>query len=205
MHIITSLKQSLFPERRELFTTSKCNHFVFSSYLNSQILIDYFVLFRLSSFYTSYPVWQALPDFLKERKYQNVENNTDTALQKAWNTDLPFFTWMLTQPEKLAHFNQYMSVHHSGKRQWHEVYPLEEKIKGLKREQVFFVDVGGGIGTQSIALRKKYPGLKVRVIVQDTPDTIAQAIPHPDIEILAQNIFEPQAITGEQFSFCSFC
>ncbi|ELR06953.1 hypothetical protein VC83_08079 [Pseudogymnoascus destructans] len=108
-------------------------------------------------FYTTYPVWSVLPNFLKEHKYQDVEENTDTALQKAFNTELPFFTWMLTQPKTLAHFNQYMSVHHTGKHSWLEVYPLEEKIEGLKPEQVFFVDVGGGIGTQSIALRKKHP------------------------------------------------
>lgn len=106
---------------------------------------------------------------------------------------------MLTQPEKLAHFNEYMSVRHTGKQQWHDVYPLEEQIQALEPEQVFFVDVGGGIGTQSIALRKKYPGLKARVILQDTPDTVAQAITkdHPDIEILAHNLFDPQPITGE--------
>lgn len=81
--------------------------------------------------------------------------------------------------------------------QWHEVYPVEEKMKGLQPDQVFFVDIGGGIGTQSVALRAKYPGLKNRVIVQDIPDTVAQAIPHPDVETVAQNFFEPQAITGE--------
>lgn len=104
---------------------------------------------------------------------------------------------MLTQPETLAHFNQYMSVRHSGKHQWHEVYPLEDKIEALAPEQVFFVDVGGGIATQSIALRKKYPDLKARIVVQDTPDTIAQAIPHPGVEPMAQDLFDPQAITGE--------
>jgi demethylsterigmatocystin 6-O-methyltransferase len=126
-----------------------------------------------------------------------VENVTDTALQKAWNTDLPLFTWYQTKPEKLAQFNQYMSVHHSGVAQWHEIYPVEEKTKELEPEQVFFVDVGGGIGTQSIALRAKYPGLKNKVIVQDIPDTVAQAIPYPNVETMAQNFFEPQAITGE--------
>jgi len=165
-------------------------------------LITFF--FFLSSFDTCYPVWQALPDFLKERKYQNVENVTDTALQKAWKTDLPLFTWYQTQPEKLAQFNKYMSIHHSGIAHWHEVYPIEEKMKGLEPEQVFFVDIGGGIGTQSIALRAKYPDLKNRVIVEDIPDTVAQVIPHPGIETMAQNFFEPQAIIGEQCLSASF-
>ncbi|EHK22117.1 uncharacterized protein TRIVIDRAFT_230740 [Trichoderma virens Gv29-8] len=152
-------------------------------------------------FYTTYPVWQELPGWLKEHKYQDVEDNTNTPLQKAHKTDLPFFSWMLTQPETLAHFNQYMSVRHTGKKQWHEVYPLEDKIQGLAPEQVFFVDVGGGIGTQSRALRKKYPDPKARIILEDTPDTVAQAVPFPDVERLPQNIFDPQAIIGAKIYY----
>lgn len=82
--------------------------------------------------------------------------------------------------------------------QWHEVYPVEEKMKGLQPDQVFFVDIGGGIGTQSVALHSKYPDLKNRVIVEDIPDTVAQVIPHPGVEAVAQNFFEPQSITGER-------
>jgi demethylsterigmatocystin 6-O-methyltransferase len=152
-------------------------------------------------FDTCYPIWLALPDFLKEHKYQNVENVVDTALQKAWNTDLPMFSWYQTKPEKLAQFNKYMSVRHWGMAQWHEVYPVEEKLKGLEPEQVFFVDVGGGIGTQSVALRKKFPTLKNRFILEDIPDTVAQAIPHPGVETLPFNFFEPQVITGARIYY----
>ncbi|CAG8977790.1 hypothetical protein HYALB_00010875 [Hymenoscyphus albidus] len=152
-------------------------------------------------FYTTYPVWSVLPDFLKEHKYQDVEENTNTALQKAHKTELPFFSWMLTKPTTLAHFNQYMSVHHTGKRSWLEVYPLEDKIEGLEPEQVFFVDVGGGIGTQSIALRKKYPDPKIRIVLEDTPETVAQAVAYPDVQILAQDLFDPQAIIGARIYY----
>lgn len=81
--------------------------------------------------------------------------------------------------------------------QWHEVYPVEEKMKDLDPEQVFFVDIGGGIGTQSVALREKFPDLKNKIIVEDIPDTIAQNISNPNVEKVPQNFFEPQAITGE--------
>ncbi|KAL3477333.1 hypothetical protein BJX99DRAFT_257585 [Aspergillus californicus] len=67
-------------------------------------LVDYFVLF-LSCFDTCYPVWQALPNFVRGRKYQGVGDVTDTALQKAWNMDLPLFSWYQTKPENLAKFN----------------------------------------------------------------------------------------------------
>ncbi|KAF4988022.1 hypothetical protein FGRMN_10016 [Fusarium graminum] len=155
----------------------------------------------LTYFDTCYPVWTAFPDFLKEHKYQNVESVVDTALQKAWNTDLPLFDWYQTKPEKLGQFNRYMSIHHAGMAQWHEVYPVEEKMKDLDPEQVFFVDIGGGIGTQSVALREKFPDLKNKIIVEDIPDTIAQNISNPNVEKAAQNFFEPQAITGARIYY----
>lgn len=154
-------------------------------------------LLSLSSFNSYGPAWQVLPDFLKGRKYQDVSNVTDTALQKGWNTDQPAFIWVQTKPENLAHFNQFMGGQHMGMKQWHEVYPVHDKIEGLAPEQVFFVDVGGGIGHQSIALRERFPGLENRIIVQDIPATLAHAIQHPGIDILEQDFFEPQAVTGE--------
>lgn len=63
------------------------------------------------------------------------------------------------------------------------------------------MDVGGGIGTQSRALRKKYPDPKARIILEDTPDTVAQAVPFPDVERLPQNIFDPQAIIGAKIYY----
>lgn len=148
------------------------------------------------NFDTIGPAWQALPDFLKEHKYQKVENVVDTPFQKAWNTDKPGFVWAQTQPEKLARFNQFMAGQRMGMTQWHEVYPIAEKTQDLGPEQVFFVDVGGGIGHQTIALREKFPGLKNRFILQDIPFTIAQAIPHEGVEAVVQDFFQPQGIIG---------
>ena len=62
---------------------------------------------------------------------------------------------------------------------------------------MFFVDVGGGIGHQSIALREKLPDLKNRIIVQDIPATLAHAIPHSGVEFLEQDFFQLQIITGQ--------
>lgn len=71
------------------------------------------------------------------------------------------------------------------------------RLPDLSQSRCFFVDVGGGIGHQSIILRERFPGLENRIIVQNIPATLAHAIPHPGVEILEQNFFEPQAITGE--------
>lgn len=94
----------------------------------------------------------ALPDFLAEIKYQDYTDPSHTPMQKAWKIDLPVFMWVQTKPENHAHFNRFMEARHQGMRQWWEVYPVEEKLQNLNSEQVAFVDVGGGIGHDSVII-----------------------------------------------------
>ena len=67
-----------------------------------------------SSFNSYGPAWQVLPDFLKERRYQDVENVIDTALQIGWKTEFPAFIWVQTKPENLAYFKQFMAGQYMG-------------------------------------------------------------------------------------------
>jgi demethylsterigmatocystin 6-O-methyltransferase len=143
------------------------------------------------------PAFTALPDFLKENNYQDITSNVHTPLQKAWNTELPGFIWIQTKPENFAHFNQFMVAQRLGMPSWLDVYPYQKKAEGLKLEQPFFVDLGGGLGHQSIALREKLPDMPNKIILQDIPVTLEHAIKHPGVEIIAQDFFQPQAITGE--------
>ncbi|KAK9444222.1 O-methyltransferase B [Metarhizium brunneum] len=147
------------------------------------------------------PAIQALPDFLKENKYQDITSAVDTPLQKAWSTDLPAFIWVQSKPENFTHFNQFMAGGRLGMPTWLDAYPYKEKTKGLKTEQPFFIDVGGGIGHQAVALREKLPELPNKIILQDIPATLEHAIKHPGIEIVAQDLFEPQTITNARIYY----
>ncbi|KIM98593.1 hypothetical protein OIDMADRAFT_43492 [Oidiodendron maius Zn] len=153
------------------------------------------------NFDTLGPPIQALPDFLKEHKYQDISNVLDGPLQKAWNTDLPSFMWIQTKPENFANFNQYMAVQRLGMPTWLDVYPWQAKAKGLKLDQTLFVDLGGGIGHQSLALREKLPELPNKIILQDIPVTLRHAIKHPGIEVIAHDFFQPQVITGARIYY----
>lgn len=79
---------------------------------------------------------------------------------------------------------------------WLDVYPYQHKAENLKPEQPFFVDLGGGLGHQSIALREKLPDLPNRIILQDIPATLEHAINHPGVEIVVQDFFQTQVIAG---------
>lgn len=79
---------------------------------------------------------------------------------------------------------------------WLDVYPYKTKIENLSPEQPLFVDLGGGLGHQSIALREKLPNVRNKIILQDIPQTLEHAIKHPGVEIMVQDFFQPQQTKG---------
>lgn len=80
-----------------------------------------------------------------------------------------------------------MAIQREGLHTWLSVYPIDEETKGWNPKDPVFVDVGGGIGHQCLALRTKYPQLPRRVIVQDLPQAIEHALPHQDVKVLAHD------------------
>jgi demethylsterigmatocystin 6-O-methyltransferase len=84
---------------------------------------------------------------------------------------------------------------------WLDAYPYKEKTEGLKPEQPLFIDLGGGIGHQAIALREKLADLPNKIVLQDIPQTLEHAIKHPGVEVVVQDFFQPQAITGARIYY----
>ncbi|KAG9696217.1 O-methyltransferase, partial [Aureobasidium melanogenum] len=140
------------------------------------------------------PGLKALPDFLKRTGYKDPESAMDTALMGGWGSDLPLFAHFQTQPKLFEAFNAYMTVQHMDMPIWLDAYPYQEAAKNTPSGKPLFVDVGGGFGHQSIALREKVPDAPGRIIVQDISATLQHAISHPGVEIMEQDFFQPQQI-----------
>jgi demethylsterigmatocystin 6-O-methyltransferase len=148
---------------------------------------------RRSSFDSIGPAINALPDYLKEKKYQDIIDAADCPLQKAHATDLPAFLWVQTRPENFKHFNNFMTVQHMGLNSWLDLYPYQEKVKSLHSpDQPLFVDVGGGLGHQSVAFREAVGDIPNKIVLQDLDPVLAHAIKHPGVEIVPQDFYQPQ-------------
>lgn len=141
------------------------------------------------------PVLQELPDFLAETKYDNITDNTKTALQRAFNTDLPGFVWFPNQSQRFGYFQQVMTVQRAGAVNWLSVFPLKDELGDFKGKTVF-VDVGGGFGHQTMAVKEALPECAGKLVLQDLPQTLEHVPGIEGIEIMAHNFFEPQVITG---------
>lgn len=103
---------------------------------------------------------------------------------------------MLKHPEDFGFFNQWMATQRVGMPTWLDVYPVAKETKDWDPERPLFVDVGGGVGHQCVALKKKFPETKGRVVLQDIPNVLEQAMKYPGVESMVHDIFTPQPIKG---------
>ncbi|KAI0964899.1 S-adenosyl-L-methionine-dependent methyltransferase [Xylaria arbuscula] len=153
------------------------------------------------SFYTIGPQYQVLPSFLKKTGFKEPRDELNTAFQEAWHTPLDAFTWFADHPDHLAYFNDFMALRRAPEVSWLSVYPARELAGQPSPEDAVYVNIGGGIGHQCLHFKEKFPDIPGRIILQDLPHTIANALPCKGVEQMAYDFYEPQPIIGAKFYF----
>ncbi len=125
-----------------------------------------------ASFDVLSPNWNNLPAYLKENDYQNPTDNMNAAFHKAHHVNSHFIPFLATEPDFQRSFQVYMSGFDEGRTIWTDFSPVEEQIgRGARHdsEAIVFVDIGGGMGHEGLALKKRYPNLPGRFVNQDLP------------------------------------
>ncbi|KAI1078166.1 S-adenosyl-L-methionine-dependent methyltransferase [Whalleya microplaca] len=145
------------------------------------------------------PQYQCLPDLLKHTGYKTPVDDAKTAFHLAFRTTLDPFSWFAQNPTYLADFHAYHALRRQPDATWLSVYPIEAEAAEWPADQPLYVNVGGGVGHQCAQFKEKYPNLGGRVILQDLPHSVAQALPTPGVENMAYNMFEPQPVIGAKF------
>jgi hypothetical protein len=85
---------------------------------------------------------------------------------------------------------------------WLTVYPVAEQAKGCDPSRAVYVNIGGGVGHQCAQFKQRFPDIPGRVILQDMPHSIANALPTPGVENIVHDFFQPQPIKGEFDPLC---
>jgi hypothetical protein len=146
------------------------------------------------------PQYEALPAFLKKTSYKTPVDELQTAFQDAWKTPLHTFQWMGENPKHLAYFNDYMALRRQPDLSWLSVYPVDQELEAwdsADNNKAIYVNIGGGIGHQCKQFREKYPNLPGKVILQDLPHSIVNALATPGVENMAHDFFQPQPIKSK--------
>jgi demethylsterigmatocystin 6-O-methyltransferase len=150
-----------------------------------------------------FPVSRVLPQYLKDHKYQDMNDTKDLPFQTAFNTHLTPFEYLKTDPVQMKALGHIMVL--DGVQSWTSLYPVEQEVAGFEAsgESALLVDIGGGFGQHSVMFKERFPELAGRVVVQDIPSTFAHLPPSKPagIEFEIHDFFTPQPIRGAKFYY----
>jgi demethylsterigmatocystin 6-O-methyltransferase len=149
-----------------------------------------------------FPIAQILPQYLKEHKYQDMNNLKDLPFQKALKTELEPFEYLKQDPEQMKALGHVMVL--DGVQSWATSYPVERELKTFTpaADSAVLVDIGGGFGQHSVFFKEKFPTIPGRIVVQDLPSTLTHLPAKPaGIEFEEHDFFTPQTIRGAKFYY----
>ncbi|KAG9241142.1 o-methyltransferas-like protein [Calycina marina] len=147
--------------------------------------------------------------FFKKNGYQNPNSQRNNPYTYAHDTKgLNMFEFILTDPARFKNFNDAMKAKSAQASLPYSLFPFKDEMNKIQTtdETVLVVDVGGGNGQASVAIRDFCSGVKGRMILQDqTPvlDGIGQEL--PGVEKMAHDFFNPQPIIGALFYYIHRC
>jgi hypothetical protein len=143
------------------------------------------------------PAYFALPNFLKDTNYQSPTDPANTALQSAFDAKGKDLIGILMQnPESARGFGTLMSTWGEGNSLIQDLYSISNLADAFDTESVMWVDVGGGYGQKTIALKRAVPDLPGRFVVQDLPGTVLNAPKFDGVEFLGHDFFTEQPVKG---------
>ncbi|KAI6378425.1 hypothetical protein MCOR25_002291 [Pyricularia grisea] len=147
-----------------------------------------------------------MPEFLKNNGYKTPSDDSNTIFHHSYKTKLSPFEWMAQtkNKEQLELFHKFMALRRQANLTWLTVYPVRQEIgqsADLNPERALYVNMGGSIGHQCAQFKEKYPDIPGRVILQDLPEVVAQAMNTPGVENMGHDFFNLQPVKGAKFYF----
>lgn len=116
------------------------------------------------------------------------------------------FEFLLTEPVRFKNFNGAMQAKSAQTLLPYHLFPFKEEFDKIETtdDTILLVDIGGGKGQATIAIRELCSNVRGRMILQDQSQVIEEITdPLPDVELMVQDFFKPQLIKGSMHPhFC---
>lgn len=140
-----------------------------------------------------------LPGFAALHRALTEGDGRSNAFKLGQNTSEDFYTWMDTHPVQKHAFHNFMKEQFASLPTWLDVVSFgTEFAQDIRPDEVAFVDVGGGNGSQCAALKKALPDLKGRVVLQDQSYVLETALEVEGMEKMPYDFFTEQPVKGRQ-------
>jgi hypothetical protein len=151
------------------------------------------------------PAGGALGAYLETHNLRSPTDHHDSPLQFALKTPHDLWCYLKEDPSRAKMFNESMRSSAIVGADGVPPFPFATELKCDSEDEVVVVDVGGGKGQALESIRKAFPELKGRLIVQDLPEVIKDTndsghLPS-SIETMPADFFQPQPIRGAKAYF----
>ncbi|KAF8851799.1 o-methyltransferas-like protein [Acephala macrosclerotiorum] len=150
-----------------------------------------------------------LSEFLKKNGYQNPNSLTNNPFTYAHDTKgLNMFEFFAKDPVRFKNFNAAMEAKTAATTLPYNLFPFQQELSKVETtdETVLLVDVGGGNGQATTAIRQLCPDIKGKMILQDQQQVIqAIADPLPGVEKMGYDFFTPQPVQGALIYYIRRC
>ena len=125
-----------------------------------------------------------------------------TAFKIGQHSEEDFYTWMEPHPVQQGAFHRFMEAQFAMLPTWLDAISFDTEIaQDVGTEDVVFVDVGGGNGSQCAALKKAFPYLKGRIILQDRPAVLQKSLKVDGMEVMAHDFLTEQPVHSKFVDF----
>ncbi|KAG6368470.1 hypothetical protein INS49_002677 [Diaporthe citri] len=138
-----------------------------------------------------------LPGFTALHRALTEGDGRSNAFKLGQNTSEDFYTWMDTHPVQQRAFHSFMKEQFASLPTWLDVVSFAaEFAQDSQPDDVVFVDVGGGNGSQCAALKRSLPELRSRVVLQDHSYVLEKALEVEGMEKMPYDFFMEQPVKG---------
>lgn len=149
-------------------------------------------------------IWGRFPAWLEKHDYKTSwASDEDNIAVEVFGSDC--WTFFEQNPKDSVIFDSAMSLQENFPPEMRAPYPMFESAAGLDVEAngVALVDVGGGAGQAIGHIRKTYPNIPGRFVLQDLSKSI-ESLPvgraeELGFEPMVHNFFEPQPVKGAKY------
>ena len=141
-------------------------------------------------------------EYFRSNGYVCPTDSSNCAFQWTFDTKLPYFEHIHSNPETMSDFNTFMSGNRVNRKHWIDWFPVEAEILAGTSgtpHGTLLVDVGGGKGHDLERFLAKFPQCKGRLTLQDLPGVLENVKKLDEgIKLMPHDFFTPQPIKGKR-------
>ncbi|KAA8648089.1 uncharacterized protein ATNIH1004_003972 [Aspergillus tanneri] len=185
------------------FTSPAVNHYAHNALSRAFMSPDNRALFAQMYDFTGEGVL-AIPRFGESVHWKTAGDYYKGPFQLALGTDLGYWEYLAAHPGRMSSFNTGMRLGKIGCLTSAFPFGVALACDPCAENGVAIVDVGGGRGQSLEAIRKDWPEIKGRFVLQDLPDVIqdtkTKGIP-AGIEPMPSSFFNEQPVKGARIYY----